>query len=282
MIQFNLVRYADGNSVVSAYIDGELYTAASNQAGFNAIVNKLQAGDESVVDDFDAANFANKAFHAVTDRVSVRNGIVHLDDNPIDAAMNNVVMQYLSEGNESALPLVRFLERLDENPSFNSRDQLWRFVKTNGIHIDDDGYLIMYKGVSRAEDGGYMSVSRGTAFVNGVKHEGHIPSKPGDVVTMPRREISDNPNVACHRGLHCGARSYAEAFAPVLITVKVDPAHVVSVPTDSYDQKVRVEQYEIMPEVGARQVGTVRWDSTSEPEDDDNFYGWDDDEDEYF
>lgn len=284
MIQFQMTRFADGKSVVTAYVDGEMYSITDERPQFEAILNKLRQGDESVVVDFDAANFANKAFHKVTDRVNIKNGVIYLDDEPVDNTMAQVIMDYLAEGNENALPLVRFMERLSENPSHRSREQFWRFVDRNGIYIDDDGYAILYKGVYETGEAGlYQSGSRGRAFVNGAEQNGRIQTRVGDVVTMPRREISDDPTVACHAGLHCGDRSYAESFAPVLITVRVDPAHVVSVPVDSADRKVRVERYEIM-DVVKSQVNTVRWgesmtvlvDSDEDYEDDEDYddYGW--------
>lgn len=259
MIQFQMTRFADGKSVVTAYIDGEMFSITDERPQFDAILNKLRAGDESVIGDFDAANFASKAFHKVTDRVNIKNGVIFLDDESVDNGMAQVIMDYLAEGNDNALPLVKFMERLSENPSHRSREQFWRFVDRNGIHIDDDGYAILYKGVNQTDvPGVYQSVSSGRAFVNGNEQNGRIRSAPGDVVTMPRREISDDPTVACHAGLHCGDRTYAQSFAQVLITVRVDPAHVVSVPVDSADRKVRVERYEIM-DVVTKQVDTVRW-----------------------
>lgn len=281
MIQFTLNRFPDGNSVLSAFINGELYTIAGNNRMFDPILEKLRSGDESVAEDFDLAALANKKFHAVTDRVSIREGVTYFDDNPVPNTMSELIVSYLYEGNDSVSPLVKFLERLDRNPSFNSREQLWRFVERNGIHIADDGRMVMYKGVANTDTPGtYQSINSGRAFVNGEEQNGQIVTKTGDVVTMPRREISDNPNVACHAGLHCGARSYAESFAPILITVMVDPEHVVSVPNDSSDRKVRVCEYEIMDVLGSRQVDTVRWqDNTAWDEDD---YELDEDDEYYY
>ena len=269
----NIVTFADGRSVATAFIDGEVYSVTSDQPQYRVVVSKLLNKDDSVIQDFDAANFANRAFHKVSDRVNIRHGQVYLDDEVVDDTISQVIIDYMAEGNDNALPLVRFMERLSENPSHRSREQFWRFVQTNGIHIDDEGYAVMYKGVNPTDDADvYQSVSAGRAFVNGTEQKGRIRTTKGDVVTMPRREISDDPTVACHAGLHCGARSYAESFAQVLITVRVDPAHVVSVPVDSRDQKVRVEQYEIMDVLGGRQVSTVRWqDNTAYDEEDDDY-----------
>lgn len=276
MMQYNIVKFADGKQVLTAFVNGEMYSMVDTHPAFSKAAQMVMDNDESVVDVFDLANLASKAFHSVTDRVSVRNGVVYLDESPVDSAMSKVIVDYLMEGNDNALPLVLFLERLDRNPSFTSRNQLWDFVRTHGIHIADDGRMVLYKGVNPAnEDGLYKSVSSGRAFVNGEEQNGQIHTRAGDVVTMPRREISDDPTVACHAGLHCGARSYAQSFAKVLITTLVGPEHVVCVPRDSSSAKVRVEEYEIMQPLGDREVNTVRWSDDRTHADDDEFEDYD-------
>jgi len=276
-MQYSITRFDTGATVVTAFINGQAYTLSGENARFPEIAAKLAAGDESVADDFNLANLANKRFHEVSDRVSVRDGVVYLDDTAIDEAMGQVVVDYLMEGNENLMPLVRFIERLDDNPSHRSRSQLWDFVRNNGIHIADDGRMVLYKGViATGTPGVYRSVHQGKATVNGTEQKGHIHTTAGDVVTMPRRDISDDPDVPCHEGLHCGARAYAEGFASVLITTLVGPEHVVCVPNDCSFQKVRVEQYEIMDVLGDRQVNTVRW---SFDEDDDEDYPYEDEDD---
>lgn len=279
MIAYTINVFETGQAVATAFIDGKPYTVSNAQPVYDRIVQKLHAGDTSVVSDFDLANFANKAFHEVTDRVNIRQGVLYLDDNPVNNAVAKLVLDYLGEGND-AMPLVNFLTRLDANPSYNSREQLWRFIENNNIHVDDDGYIILYKGVHKTDEADvYQSSSSGRAFVNGVEQNGRIRTRKGDVVTMPRREISDDPGVACHAGLHCGAHSYAVGFAPVLVTVRVDPAHVVSVPTDSADRKVRVERYEIMDvREDKSEAQGIRWSDSRTHDEDFDVY----DEDDYY
>lgn len=279
MMQYNLNKFADGKQILTAFIDGEIYAMVSSNPAFDKAVQMVRDGDESVVDVFDLANLAAKAFHSVTDRVSIRHGVVYLDENPVDSEMSNIIVNYLGEGNDSAMPLVLFMERLDRNPSFTSRNQLWGFVKAHGIHLADDGRMVLYKGVNPTDEPDvYRSTGSGRAFVNGEEQNGRIHTKVGDVVTMPRREISDDPNVACHAGLHCGARSYASSFAPVLITTLVGPEHVVCVPRDSSQAKVRVEEYEIMAPLGDREVNSIRWSDEDESDEDDWLDDYEDDD----
>ena len=47
----------------------------------------------------------------------------------------------------------------------------------------------------------------------------------------------------CSFGLHCGTRAYAVGYGSIILTVKVNPADAVSVPSDSDCQKIRVCRY---------------------------------------
>lgn len=69
---------------------------------------------------------------------------------------------------------------------------------------------------------------------------GHVPYPVGATVWMPRDLVSDDRNSACSVGLHVGTYCYAERFSEQMLVVLVDPADVVSVPTDSNAQKMRV------------------------------------------
>jgi hypothetical protein len=134
---------------------------------------------------------------------------------------------------------------------------------------------------------------------------GRIPYPVGATVSIPRELVDDNRNAACSVGLHVGTLSYAQGFgghdSPVLV-VLFDPAHVVSVPKDSSDQKVRVEQLfvaallgeddisetivTVFDEAAAREYAArpenekpvPEWDESDEDYDDDS---WDDESDEW-
>lgn len=140
----------------------------------------------------------------------------------------------MATAGEDPTPLFRFYDRLQKNPSKRSVDQLWPFLNKLGIPLTKDGCFLAYKGVR--DD-----------FMD--KHSGTICNKPGSTIKLPRNSISDDPNEACHFGLHVGAKSYASSFASsygkVVICV-VDPQHVVCVPYDSGKEKMRVCEYKVI------------------------------------
>jgi predicted RNA-binding Zn-ribbon protein involved in translation (DUF1610 family) len=81
-------------------------------------------------------------------------------------------------------------------------------------------------------------------------HTGTIDNRPGAVIPpMDRSEVDDNPNNHCSNGYHCGAWDYAKSFGARVVLVEVDPADVVSVPSDYNAQKCRVTWYKVLSDM---------------------------------
>lgn len=199
------------------------------------------------------------AVHGVDRRCEVIDGIVFFQGEPQHSALADAILRYQNEGRNTT-GLVRFLERLANNPSKRSRDGLWQWIQRQGLSVDEEGYLLGFKSVNRntrsdAAGFAYQSSSQGTAWVDGVEWTGAIPQNVGSVVTMPRPEVDDNFEVDCSYGLHVGTYGYARTFASILLDVRVDPADVVTVP--DYDtNKLRCCRYEILAEnVGGNTLG---------------------------
>lgn len=151
------------------------------------------------------------------------------------------IQKMATEGHDPS-PLLRFYERLHLNPSFRSREQVFKFLEHLEIAVEPDGTFLGYKGV---EDN-YLD-----------KHSGTIDNTPGQVIKMARNLISDDFREGCHQGLHVGSRAYAEDFASTMLVVRVDPANVVCVPEDCSFQKMRVCEYEVVGEWSGQDLGVV-------------------------
>jgi hypothetical protein len=134
-------------------------------------------------------------------------------------------------------PMVRFMENLMQNPSMRSVDQLYSFLERNSLPITEDGHFLAYKKV-RTD---YLDI-----------HSGTISNHIGAVVEMDRNMVDDNPNSTCSAGLHFCSESYLDHFGhstdPVMI-LKINPADVVSIPTDYNGAKGRCCRYEVVAQV---------------------------------
>jgi hypothetical protein len=156
---------------------------------------------------------------------------------PVPEGIRRRVINLSSEG-KSPNPILRFYERLSKNPSKRSVDQLFPFIDKMNIPITNDGCFLAYKGVN--DD--YMD-----------KHSNTISNKPGTTVKLPRNLVSDDPREECHFGLHVGASGYASSFKGYdgrMVICKVDPEHVVCVPYDHNQQKMRVCEYKVIGNYG--------------------------------
>lgn len=177
-------------------------------------------------------------------------------------ALNERITEMANSGADVA-PLLLFYERLHKNPSFRSREQLFQFMKHLDISIEADGTFLAYKGIR--ED---MTDC----------HSGTINNSPGNVIQMDRNLVSDDSNEACHAGLHAGSIKYAAGFARgEVVIVRVDPEHVVSIPQDHDEQKMRVCRYEVVGIWNGINMG-VNADSQDLPED---YLEYTDDDSEY-
>jgi hypothetical protein len=275
--RFNIAIDDAGEGSATIFAEGEVVTITHDHAHFAQIVNALVTGQ-------DPARYLNvaSAITRIDSRVTIEGNAVYFDGEEVHNTLTATILRYAREGRPTS-GLVRFLERLFENPSKRSRDQLFDWVSAGDLTIDTDGFFIGWKGVSN----GMTSISSGTASVDGVVMSGHIPNAVGSIIEMPRASVQDDPTIGCHTGLHVGTYEYANGFGQILLEVKVDPADVVSVPVDSGFQKLRCCRYEVLavhqPERGSE------WNDDYEPEsewdlefyDDDDEWRGSDDDDEY-
>lgn len=162
--------------------------------------------------------------------LQIVDGLIHIDGSPMPDALSKRVLQFREEGLPFE-PLLKFWENLKDNPSFNSRQMLYKFLEHNGHPLTDDGCFIAYRGVT--ED--FRDV-----------HTKTFDNRVGQICEMPREKVDDNPNNTCSNGLHVACHDYAKGFGPQLIEVKVNPKDVVAVPTDYNGTKMRVCKFEVV------------------------------------
>lgn len=143
----------------------------------------------------------------------------------------------LMEQNYSPMPMILFLHNLLQNPSKKAIDELYRWMESNGITITDDGYLLAHK---RVRDD-YKS------FFDG-KTDNSIGSTP----EMPRYQVDDRSDNTCSSGLHFCSLSYLPSYhggQGRALILKINPADVVSIPTDYGNAKGRACKYNIVGEL---------------------------------
>jgi hypothetical protein len=162
-------------------------------------------------------------------------GIVHVDGDALPDSLSARVLDFFNN-NLPFEPLLKFWAKLKNNPSFNSRQMLFKFLEHNGHPITTEGNFIAYRAVRND-------------FLD--KHTGKINNSVGSVVEIDRSKVDDNPNNTCSHGLHVATLCYAQGFATGddrLLDVEVDPSDVVAVPTDYNGTKMRVCKFKVVAE----------------------------------
>lgn len=166
-------------------------------------------------------------------KIDKRRGLAVFKDEDLPTAIADKLMQLVNE-KVNTKPLEAFWANLKQNPSEESRKDLFTFLQKNKIPITDDGCFIGYKRVDSDFKDSYSKTFDNT---------------PGMTVKMDRSEVDPNRNNTCSRGLHVAAFHYAAVSYGDhgnLLEVKVNPRDVVTVPPDYNQQKMRVCEYQVV------------------------------------
>lgn len=134
-----------------------------------------------------------------------------------------------------------FLENLLENPSEKAVQRLFDFLVANDIEITEDGHFIAWKMVRST----YKDC-----------HSNTFDNSPGQYVKMPRSRVNDNDEQTCSTGLHVCSKGYiGSGFGHGdgrIVSCKVHPRDVVSIPVDYNNAKMRVCGYLVLDDVTER------------------------------
>lgn len=261
---------------ITVLVDGEMHVATSDHPNYDDIVDAAKAGDPGIVDLFDLSRGVAERFDALSRRVSVGGGTLYFDNEPVHGAVAEHVIRFYQDGLNFE-PLVNFLEKMAANPNEHSREQAYDWLEGRNFTIRADGTIVGYKGVIKDTDAEgnttYRSISSGSAIVDGERRTGQIPNHIGAVVEMPRSKVEFDPGVGCSYGLHAGTWDYASGFARgAVLKVAIDPADIVSVPTDCNSQKIRVCRYTVLEVIDRPLSGPLDVDAEDEYDD----WGFDD------
>jgi hypothetical protein len=229
-------------------LDGKPHTVRANTPQYNGIKQAILT--ERWGDIGQLVTLPGALQQWLGDKFVVNGRTISYEGVPLDGALSERILTIAHAG-ESPAPLFAFYERLHKNPSFRSRVQLFNFLRHCGIPIEPDGTFLAYKGVKHDYTDG---------------HTGRVDNNPGAHNVMARNLISDDPDVACHYGYHVGALSYARTFSDRVVICRVDPEHVVCVPSDYGHSKMRVCDYTVVGNWAGTTDGDVMPSTTFTPD----------------
>lgn len=250
-----------GNNIV-VVIDNNSHTVTKSHMAYEKIKEAIRVGDwetvRAIVDP------VRTVLNYGAGHVSVQGEKVFWKGQLMNNGLTRRMLQMYEEGFPIE-PLVRFMENLMQNPSFRAVNELYGFLEKNNLPITPDGHFLAYKKVR--DD--YLDVHSGTTpnrlaaawtaeelakmpIAGGAKNEVQISVVDGvTVVEMPRNQVNDDQNNTCSEGLHFCSEYYLRHFGGSrTMILKINPADVVSIPTDYDNSKGRTCRYAVVGELG--------------------------------
>jgi hypothetical protein len=245
-------------------LEGKTYTINSGHPSWRQAIESLKRKDYQSLKDLISVK---KAFSAFTgDKVKVIDNQVFFNGEPIHNYLSEKILSFMEKGlpHES---LIKFLERLMANPSRRAINELYAFLSHKNLPITDAGTFLAYKSV-RSDYTDHYS--------------GNFNNSIGNTLEMTRNNVCDDHNQGCSVGFHAGSLQYASSFGgreSVLLIVEIDPADVVSVPSDCECQKLRTCKYKVVAKYDGPLPEHYTKDAQSayDPQDDSDYEKYDDD-----
>ena len=247
-------------------VEGKTYTINSGHPSWRQAIESLKRKDYDSLKDLVSVK---KAFSAFTgDKVKVIDNQVFFNGEPIHNYLSDKILSFMEKGlpHES---LIKFLERLMANPSRRAVNELYAFLSHKNLPVTDAGTFLAYKSV-RSDYTDHYS--------------GNFNNSIGNTLEMTRNNVCDDHNQGCSVGFHAGSLEYASSFGggeSVLLIVEIDPADVVSVPSDCNCQKLRTCKYTVVAKYDGPLPEHYTKDAQSayDPQDDSEDVEYDDDSD---
>jgi hypothetical protein len=223
----------NGNNL-SIFLMGKPYNINNTHPNFKKIVAGLKSGiDEDELADMIQTDLKKEIAKAVGVEFK-EDGTILMDGEPVSDALI-ARYRFMIENDFSLEGFKLFVHNLAQNPSKDSRKDLYGFLEACTLPITEDGHFLAYKKVNRD----YTDCHSRT-------FDNHI----GKIVEMPREKVNPNRNETCSTGLHVCSRSYLGHYSgDRVVVVKVNPKDVVSVPVDYDNAKMRVCRYEVVSEL---------------------------------
>lgn len=230
--EYSDFKYLITSNTVMISIGDEIHAVDKSHENFEEIVDAIKSND------VDKAIELSDIAKAVGRYVS---GDIEIDNNQVMykgvSYSNDLTIRILDQMQAGVKPdiLVNFMNNVMQNPSYQSANELFKFLKACSLPLTEDGFFLAYKRVNSD----YTDC-----------HTSTIDNSVGQVVKMERNQVNDNRNETCSSGLHFCSKSYLGHFGGSNVMVlKINPKDVVSIPSDYNDAKGRCCEYEVIGQI---------------------------------
>ena len=221
-----------GSGKVCAVINGQSYTIANDHPKYKQIIESIKQKDW---DGF--VNLVNIS-KQVEDYagVEISDGALIVNGEIIHNTLTKRIVSFMGQGLPFD-PMMKFLSNLMKNPSKRATDELYDFLEVGELPITEDGCFLAFKNV-RSD---YRDI-----------HSGSFDNSVGRICEMTRNRVCDDKDQTCSAGLHFCSIAYLPSFSDSnggkTMILKINPADVVSIPSDYNNTKGRCCKYIVLSE----------------------------------
>lgn len=223
-----------GKNIV-VIIDNQPHTVTSTHIGYEKIKQAIKDNDWDAVKD--VIDPKKQILEYGAGNVAIQGSKVFWKEREMHGVLTNRLIEMYQDGFPIE-PLIAFMENLMSNPSKRAVEELYGFLEKGNLPLTPDGYFLAYKKV-RAD---FRDC-----------HTGTMDNSVGQIVEMERNAVDDDQNRTCSAGLHFCSKEYLSHFGGSdsrTVILKINPADVVSIPTDYNNAKGRACRYEVIGELG--------------------------------
>jgi len=249
---------------ITVVLDGERHSINAGNGLFSKALEAYKVNDWDAFISCVNPTIRLKSLYASYEGIEVKDGNLYVFDEPVHSTLATRVLSFLEAGLD-CVHLFKFILKLNLNPSKRAVDELYTFLEHRALPITDNGNFLAYKAVREDYSDKYTG-----KFINTIDA----------VLEMPRNKVDDDKNVGCSYGFHAGTVEYAKDFMGReghLMIVEINPADVVSIPTDCQFQKLRTCKYKVVGEYEIDLTDPL-YASRFETDQDDDVDLWSDDE----
>jgi hypothetical protein len=226
-------QYKQGGSL-NLFLNGKLVTVGKDDLNYEPVAKALKAAQWESVAKMLTVKDAIASY--TNGRVEVVDNEIFIDKKALPKAVASRILTLLKQTDFDINPVFRLLENIEANPADYARDELYLFLEGCDLPFTPDGHFLAYKYVNSD----YMDV-----------HSGTIRNQVGDTPSMRREDVDPVRDHHCSRGLHFCSKGYlGDGNGRLrLMVLKINPANVVSIPSDYNNTKGRCWTYEVVDEL---------------------------------
>ncbi|CAL9979837.1 RIIB lysis inhibitor [Vibrio phage D479] len=210
---------------------GKDYAADATFENYDDIILSLLSADGAKA--VELLDIATTIETYMQGHVTCKGGVVYYNNIECSGGMTGRIIEAMNAGDHAMVEtLVRFFNRLMENPSYRAVQELFKFLEAADIELTEDGCFLAYKKVNHDFKDIYT---------------GKMDNSVGKRVEVPRNSVDEDSTVTCSNGLHVCSKGYlphyGNSHSVKVVMCKVDPKDVVAVPIDYRHQKMRCSGY---------------------------------------